>query len=232
MTTKFVALIPARAGSKGLPKKNLQQIGSSTLVQLAAASAFSAGLSQVYLSTDSEEILRTTLDSFPQTSPIQRSEYSASDKANASDVVFDFLEKTPDITEDTFIVYLQPTSPFRTATHVAAAMSMVHTQYCTGVVSVIESSPNPIKAVQVVDGRIEHFEFSNPTENRQNLPKAFFPNGAIYIFSVKAFRQIGDVPIQGTLPFIMDKLSSLDIDSVDDLDLARIIWSNGARGTN
>jgi CMP-N-acetylneuraminic acid synthetase len=231
MTIKFVALIPARAGSKGVPKKNLQQIGSSTLVQLAAESAFGAGLSQVYLSTDSEEILRTTLDSFPQTRPIQRSEYSASDKANASDVVSDFLEKSPDITEDTFIVYLQPTSPFRTATHVAAAMSMVDVQYRTGVVSVIESSPNPIKAVQVVDGRIVHFEFSNPTENRQNLPKAFFPNGAIYIFSVEAFRQIGDVPIQGTLPFIMDKLSSLDIDTVDDLDLARIIWSNGARGT-
>ena len=122
------------------------------------------------------------------------------------------------------------TSPFRTATHVAAAMSMVDAQDCSGVVSVTQSSPNPIKAVQVVDGQIEFFEFSSPTENRQHLPVAFFPNGAIYIFSVKAFRQFGDVPIQGTLPFIMDKISSLDIDSVDDLDLARIIWSNGARG--
>ena len=232
MTTKFVALIPARAGSKGVPKKNLQQIGKSTLVQLAAASAFGAGLSQVYLSTDSEEILRTTLDSFPETCQIKRSEYSASDRATASDVVSDFLEKAPEIADDTFVVYLQPTSPFRTATHVAAAMSMVDAQDCTGVVSVIESSPNPIKAVQVVDGQIELFEFSSPTENRQHLPVAFFPNGAIYIFSVKAFRQIGDVPIQGTLPFIMDKVSSLDIDSVDDLDLARIIWSNGARGLN
>jgi CMP-N,N'-diacetyllegionaminic acid synthase len=232
MTIKFVALIPARAGSKGLPKKNLQQIGSSTLVQLAAASAFGAGLSRVYLSTDSEEILRTTLDSFPQTSAIKRSEYSASDRANASDVVSDFLEKAPDITEDTFVVYLQPTSPFRTATHVAAAMSRVDSQDSTGVVSVTEASPNPTKAVQIVHGRIKLFDFSSPTENRQHLPLAFFPNGAIYIFSVKVFRQIGDVPIQGTLPFIMDKLSSLDIDSVDDLGLARIIWSNGARGIN
>jgi CMP-N-acetylneuraminic acid synthetase len=228
VTPKFVGLIPARSGSKGIPRKNLEKIGGSTLVELAAASAFGAGLTDVYLSSDSGEILESTSRTFPQTKTIKRSHFSATDNARASDVVFDFLDKAPEINGDTLIIYLQPTSPFRTASHVASAMSMAVATESTSVVSITDASPSPFKSIQITEGRIAPFQFSNPTENRQNLPPAFFPNGAIYIFSVDSFLRLGDVPVKGALPFFMDMKASFDIDSTYDLDLARLLWSNNA----
>jgi CMP-N-acetylneuraminic acid synthetase len=226
MRSRFVALIPARGGSKGVLRKNSQLIGDSTLVHLAAASAFGAGIVDVYLSSDSQEIQESLSKAFPKIKVIERSEYSASDTAKASDVVFDFLEKVPELSKETFIVYLQPTSPFRQAGHVAEAMSMLGPTGPQSLVSVVEASPNPLKSVSVIDGEIRTFSFSRPTENRQDLPVAFFPNGAIYIFSLEAFLEAGDVPIEGSVPFVMDKISSLDIDTNHDLQLARLLWNN------
>ncbi len=226
MTLSFVGLIPARSGSKGLPKKNLQLIGGATLVELAAASAFGAGLSDVYLSSDSEEIHQATARVFPKIKSIDRSESSASDSARASQVIFDFLAKVPELPGDTLIVYLQPTSPFREAKHVAKAMSMIGPTGPKSLVSVVEASPNPLKSVQIIEGEIRTFPFSRPTENRQDLPAAFFPNGAIYIFSKEAFLEVGDVPLEGSMPFVMDKNSSLDIDTTHDLQIARLIWND------
>jgi CMP-N-acetylneuraminic acid synthetase len=225
MKSSFVGLIPARYGSKGVHKKNLQLIGNSTLVELAAASAFGAGLLDVYLSSDSEEILQSVSKVFPKIKGIERSEFSASDSARASDVVSDFLEKVPELPNETFIVYLQPTSPFRQAEHVAEAMSMIYSNGHQSLVSVVEASPNPLKSVQIINGEVRAFPFSRPTENRQDFPAAFFPNGAIYIFSRKAFLEVGDVPIEGSVPFVMDAASSLDIDTPHDLQIARLMWN-------
>lgn len=227
MTSSFVGLIPARYGSKGVHKKNLQPIGDSTLVELAAASAFGSGLLDVYLSSDSEEIQQTVSKVFPKIKGIERSEFSASDTAKASDVVFDFLEKVPDLPKETFIVYLQPTSPFRHAGHVSEAISMLGPTGPQSLVSVVEASPNPLKSVQIINGEVRTFPFSRPTENRQDVPAAFFPNGAIYIFSREAFLNAGDVPIDGSVPFVMDEASSWDVDTTHDLQIARLLWNNG-----
>lgn len=226
MTSSFVGLIPARSGSKGVHRKNLQLIGDSTLVELAAASAFGAGLLDVYLSSDSEEIRQSVSKVFPKIKGIERSEFSASDTAKASDVVFDFLEKVPDLPKGTFIVYLQPTSPFRQPGHVSEAMSLLSPTGPQSLVSVVEASPSPLKSVQIINGEVRTFPFSMPTENRQDVPTAFFPNGAIYIFSLEAFLEVGDVPIDGSIPFVMDKASSLDIDTTHDLEIARLLWNN------
>jgi len=224
---KYVGLIPARAGSKGIPHKNSQTIGGLNLVELAIEAAIGAGISDVNLSSDSIEILRSTEANYSMLNRVLRARSAATDSATASDVVFDFLSCRTDLKPEDFLVYLQPTSPFRRSKHIVGALETAQTHnYLRNVVSVVEASPHPSKAVRIVGSQIEIEPGSSPTANRQTLPSMYFPNGAIYIFSIGDFLQRQDVPVHGSAPYLMDKYSSIDIDSPTDLQLARLLWDN------
>jgi CMP-N-acetylneuraminic acid synthetase len=226
---KYVGLIPARAGSKGIPNKNTQLLGGLNLVELTVEAAFGAGILDLYLSSDSLDILGHTEAKYPKLKTILRTASAATDKANASDVVLDFLSRNTDLEPEDYLIYLQPTSPFRKSKHILEALDLAQTfSPPRNVVSVVDATPHPSKAVRIVGSRIEIEKGSSPTANRQALPELYFPNGAIYIFSVGDFMDLQDVPVNGSAPFIMDKFSSIDIDSPADLQLARLLWDNEA----
>jgi len=143
---KYVGLIPARAGSKGIPHKNSQTLGSLNLVELAVEAAFGAGISEVYLSQESKEILRSTEANYSMLNTVLRARSAATDSATASDVVFGFLSRRTDLKPEDFLVYLQPTSPFRKSKHIVGALEIAQTQnFLRNVVSVVEASPHPSK---------------------------------------------------------------------------------------
>jgi CMP-N,N'-diacetyllegionaminic acid synthase len=220
---RYIAFIPARGGSKGVPRKNLQVVGGASLVHRAIAAARSARITECFVSSEDDEILSAATSA--GATAHRRSTDAATDTARASEVVEDFLAAHPEFDDAVRIVYLQPTSPFRTSEHVEQAILEVENSGAASLVSVVASHQLPEKTLLIDDdGRLAFSAGSaDPGGNRQMLAKTVYPNGALYIFSVGAFREQGDVPVAGALPFPMGKVESLDIDDAEDLLLARAV---------
>ena len=226
MGLKYVALIPAKGHSLGVPRKNLQIVGGRTLLARAIDSALSVGrISSVVVSTDDAEIA----DQSSRLGAIvhMRSSDVLSTDATAAEVVGDFLARQ-ELTGDgatSRIIYLQPTSPFRTKSHIEAALDAVERAGAESLVSVCAAKQLPEKMV-VQDGeriRVDPEANSGHGINRQDLPQRFYANGAIYIFPEAEFSARSEVPIDGALFFHMDELASVDIDSPADLEIARAL---------
>ena len=214
------ALVPARGGSKGLPGKNLRLIGGRPLIEYTLeASRLSSYIDATHLSSDDPEILEIGKRMGART--IVRPASVASDTATATDVVRHFLEQLPahTIDEDPYIVYLQPTSPLRTSAHIDAVFKAMETQGTNMAVSVVELKKTPYKSFTVNDEGLLDPIFSEEMSgaNRQALPVAYYPSGAIYIFPVSEFLNRGCFPSKGSMPFLMSDKESIDLDSEEDL---------------
>lgn len=216
-----IALIPARGGSKGVLGKNMQVINGKSLVELAVESAKLADIfDEIWVSSDDEETLSQAEKLGVRVH--RRSSSASSDTATANDVVFNFLRDEAK-TEHTSLCYLQPTSPFRTAEHVVSSLGLHETNYSVPVISVKEASEIPEKLFTAVLGGalLPYLSQKKQNINRQDAPQYLYPNGAIYVFTVGNFQAERGFPITNALPFIMNSLESLDIDSYEDLWLAR-----------
>lgn len=221
MTEKVIALITARGGSKGLPRKNVLPINGKPLIGWTIEAALNCEqVERVFVSTDDDEIADIS-ESF-KADIIQRPDILASDTASSIDVVSHaitwFEEKGIDCDS---IVLLQPTSPLRTAVHLDEALTLYMSKSANFVISVFEPSHTPVKSyIAREDGTIEGL-WSNdaPYMRRQDLPRAFQPNGAIYAFSKNEFKLNNQFPRNKVYPYIMSEADSADIDTINDLYL-------------
>lgn len=228
--SRVVALIPARGGSKGVKRKNLRDLSGKPLLQHTVDAARGCKqIDSIYLSSEDTEILEAgermgcTL--------VPRPPALAQDESSANDVVFDFFAQVP-LADDDVILYLQPTSPLRTSAHLDDALATMAAAGAPGLVAVTELEKSPYKAFSIdAKGKLESLfgeRYSN--YGRQQLPKTYMPNGAIYIFTRKFFAERGGFPSNGSLPYIMSKADSLDIDTESDLELAsRMMEQRNAR---
>ena len=215
-----LALIPARGGSKGVPRKNLRSAGGKPLISYTIEAAINSKfIDKVYVSSDDSEILDVANSLGALT--LRRSDAAASDISSANMVVFDFAKKLTlaEIENDPLIVYLQPTSPLRTATHIDDAFLQMETSNVYQLISVVALKKSPYKTFTLSKkGVLEALFDENLTNaNRQSLPEAFYPNGAIYIFKLSDFMKHENFPSNGSIPFIMTERDSLDIDTEEDL---------------
>lgn len=215
-----IALIPARGGSKGLPRKNLAMLAGKPLIAHTIDAARGAALvDETWVSSDDDEILDVATKygalSLPRPSAL------ADDSASAIDVVQHFIASLPESLRrsDALILYLQPTSPLRNAMHIDEALRAMSSAGAETTLSVVEADKPPQKAFRLNDeGRlISLFDERLSNSRRQDLPRCYFPNGAIYAFPISAFESHRGFPSNGSLPFIMSADHSIDIDSADDL---------------
>lgn len=220
---EVVALVPARGGSKGIPGKNLRILGGIPLVTHTLRAAVGCELiDRVVLSSDSDTIL--SLGREIGAVSHRRSAIASNDSATAFDVVSDFINYLgpAKAVEDSYLVYLQPTSPFRTSAHIRAAFELMMATECDMCVSVVETTPSPYKSYALDSkGRLRSlFDEIKTNANRQSLPSVYHPNGAIYIFPVHEFVRRGVFPTNGAVPYIMSAAESIDIDLEEDFILA------------
>lgn len=224
---EVIALIPARGGSKGVPRKNLLTLGGVSLVELAFKSAKSCEVvDSIYISTDDKEIRDLALRLGANVH--SRSASSSKDSSTATDLVTEFIRDLGKHLgeKDPLLVYLQPTSPFRNWQHLDNAFKALEIGNSFRSVSVVEDVQTPFKSVRLdLMGRIlPLLQNGNLSQNRQDLPKTYRPNGAIYIFPLSAFLEGNTFPIEGSTPFMMSLEDSVDIDTYADLARANEIW--------
>ena len=216
----ILALIPARGGSKGLLGKNMRKVQGVPLVGYSLRAALNSKLvNEVYLSSDDEVTLGYGKDA--GAIPLYRPAEFSSDTASASTVVEHFFDNLPKrlLEKNPYIVYLQPTSPLRTAEHIDDALAEMMEQGFNKLVSVTLMVKSPFKSFLVdQDGCLKAlFDEEMTNRRRQDLPAVYAANGAIYVFLYSDFKENNAFPSNGSLPYIMNEKDSLDIDTKEDL---------------
>lgn len=216
---KVIALIPARGGSKGVPGKNMRKVNGVPLIGYTVKAACDSKLiDDVYLSSDDQDILQYA--EAMGINSIRRPDAFAHDSASANQVIEHFIAAIKLSGRDNFhIIYLQPTSPLRTAGHIDDAIRVLEASNNDSLISVVRADQTPFKSfILDGDGCLDSlFGESYTNSCRQDLPDVYFPNGAIYIFSVSSFRlNKNTIPSNGSIPFLMSDRESLDIDTEAD----------------
>lgn len=220
----IIGLIPARGGSKGIPRKNIAPCAGRPLLAYTAEAALAAKcLDRVMLSTDDAGIASVGRK-YGLEVPFLRPAKLATDKADSLSVIvhaLDWLESQGDAVDA--IVLLQPTSPLRTAHHIREAVNIFQTQKPDALVSVLEVPhqyhPNALMRLEQ-DALSTIVAASEMILRRQDVTQLYARNGpAILILSASQIRS-GSLYGGVTAPYIMSKHDSLDIDTVEDLAVA------------
>ena len=215
-----LGLVPARAGSKGVPGKNIRPLAGRPLLAYTADAATASGVcDRVVLSTDAAEIAdcgRTLgLDV-----PFLRPAALAQDETPMLAVVEHALDELaragwqPDI-----VVLLQPTSPLRTPRHIAAAVDLLRRSGADSVVTVVQLSPHlsPDYVMRIDDGRLRPFLAEGAgVVRRQDARAAYVRDGTVYAFLTETVRRSGTIYGDDCRPLLIDPAESLSIDTEAD----------------
>jgi len=221
---RTLVIIPARGGSKGVPKKNIKNLGGKTLIQYTIdASRKIFNDDQIIVSTDSLEIKRL-VENLGLKVPFLRPKNLATDSSGTYEVILhaiEFIESKGNQVSE--IILLQPTSPFRTEKHIQEALELYNSQIDM-VVSVKETKSNPYYVLyeENYKGFIEKSKKSNYTR-RQDCPKVFEINGAIYIINVASLKRMRINEFGKIKKYVMDEYSSHDIDTEVDFSFAEFL---------
>ena len=223
-----LVVIPSRGGSKGVPGKNIKLLNKKPLIHYTIEAARKVFEDRyIYVSTDSTEIKSIT-EQTGLTVPFLRPEYLATDTANTRDVLLHALEqftlknkKKPDV-----IILLQPTSPFRSATHISEALALYKANLDM-VVSVKETNANPYYVLfEEDDDKFLKKSKQSRALRRQDVPKVWELNGAVYIINPKSIQKKPIGEFESVVKYEMDELSSHDIDTKLDFKVAELILKN------
>ncbi len=182
----ILTIIPARGGSKGVPRKNIRKLGSKPLILYTVEAAFqSKYIGKVIVSTDDEEIAEISKKAGADV-PFLRPEEYANDTAKAITVVKHALEKMEKIDGKKYsiIVYLEPPSPFKTSEDIDECIKLFLEHNPSSVVSVTEANQfHPILMKKIEDNQLKPIWKEEPEGVPRQLysPKAFMRNGAVYV---------------------------------------------------
>ena len=224
---RSLVLIPARGGSKGIPKKNIKLLNGKPLIQYtidAARSIFED--SDICVSTDSEEI-RNVVEQNGLEVPFMRPAELATDTMGTYQVLLHAITffEARDKYYDSLIL-LQPTSPFRTSEHIKSALD-IYNSNLDMVVSVVNSDSNPYYNLfeENTDGFL-NISKEGDFNRRQDCPNSWKYNGAIYIINIASLKSHNISKFSKKKKFEMSARTSIDLDTIDDWNYAEYILQN------
>lgn len=215
----FLAIIPARGGSKRLPRKNILDLGGKPLIFWSIEAGLkSRYIDETVVTSDNDEILNISQSCGAKI--IKRPDELASDIATTFDAIKHAIENNPSYD---YIVLLQPTSPFRDAEQIDEAIEFLVKKKGDAVISVCETDHSPLWSnVLPENGSMEQFLREEIINKRsQDLEKYYRVNGAIYICRTDRLLQEKTFFLKDNIyAYPMDRESSIDIDTSLDFKLA------------
>lgn len=227
---KVLYIIPARGGSKGIPRKNIKEMCGKPLIQysIEVALALAQDPHHVIVSTEDEEIAAVATECGVPDQGYRRPERLATDTAGSREMMLHALEwaRGKGIDFDT-VVLLQPTSPLRTKEDVTACLAL----YGPGVdmvVSVSESADNPYYNLFESDseGILHISKGDGHYTRRQDAPKVYAYNGAVYVIRHESLEAMPMGDFKTRIPYVMPRERSIDLDTPLDWSIAESIMSN------
>jgi CMP-N,N'-diacetyllegionaminic acid synthase len=228
-STSFLAIIPARKGSKGIPGKNLKKIGEKPMIQYTIEAAIETILPKnIIISSDDENIINLSKD-LGLVPPFIRPEILSTDSAKITDVIQHAIDwyqskhnKLP-----ANIILLQPTSPFRDANDINFAIKKFENSNKKTLVSVSDPIQHPGDFIsKESDGQFKRLQIGSGSSRRQLYPEVLFINGGIYISEINYFLENQDLIGENPELYKTKQLNSIDIDSPFDLEITRAIYNS------
>ncbi len=224
---RVLALVTARGGSKGLPRKNLMTVGGVSLVARAVhAARASRTVDRVLISSDDAEIIAAAVAAGAD-APFLRPAQLARDDTPSLSVVRHALEMAAGDAE--WLVLLQPTSPLREAADIDGAVALAVERNAPFCVSVCESKSPHWTYALTAERRLAPFLDAPPPSRRQDMPAAYALNGAVYVGRVSRLLAGEGFVGPHTVAYVMPRTRSLDIDDALDLALAEAALDHAAR---
>jgi CMP-N,N'-diacetyllegionaminic acid synthase len=227
--SKILVVIPARGGSKGIPQKNIKLLGDKPLIQYSIDVAREiVNDDMICVSTDDERI-KEVCESLNLTIPFVRPTELSTDIAGTYEVLVHslryYLEKKIEVDK---IVLLQPTSPFRNSKQLKDALSLWK-EDSELIVGVKKTKANPYYVLmeENAEGYLELSKKAGDISQRQSVPSVYEINGAIYIINAKKLLNEKSLRAFKTQKYVMDDVSSVDIDEPLDWLYAETILKSG-----
>ncbi len=207
----IVAIIPVRGGSKGVPGKNLRHFKGRSLLALTIETALSSSyIDKVIVTTEDAELIAEAKRAGADVPFVRPQELAADDTPGIDPI----LHAIGLLTYYDYTVVLQVTSPLRSTEDINSCIEECYHADAPACVSVVEADNHPhwmfsLNATQ----QLTPLVCGNITSRRQDLPKVYALNGAIYIAKTSWLKQTKSFVTEESIAFVMPQERSLDIDS-------------------
>ncbi len=214
---KILAVITARAGSKGIPGKNIKPLGGKPLIAYTINVAKQSKLiTDLIVSTDGEDIAKVSREYGAEVPFIRPPELAADNTPHAPVMrhAIEFMEKEKSITYD-YAVILQPTSPFRTVEDIDETLKKLIGSGAESAVTLVDVGDfHPVKAKKLEGDRVLPFFMPEPEGvRRQDLPKAYRRSGAVYAMKRDLLMKENKIYGEHIVGHVVPEDRSVDINS-------------------
>ena len=218
----ILAIIPARGGSKRLPRKNVLDLnGQPLIVWSIKAAKKSHYIDEIIVTTDDDEILQIAESHGVKT--VRRPADLASDTATTFDAINHTIDNTPMYD---YVMLLQPTSPLRNENHIDQAIELLVNKSADAVISVCETEHSPLWCNTLPQSKnLKNFINDDVKDKRsQDLDTYYRLNGAIYLCKTKKLLKSKSFFLKTNIfALVMNKNSSVDIDDFSDFALCQFL---------
>lgn len=231
---KKIAIIPARGGSKRIPRKNIKDFCGKPIIQYSIDAALQSGIfDEVMVSTDDNEIAKISLQ-FGAQVPFFRSAENSNDYVGTFEVIeevlHDYQEKESKIFDQLCILY--PTAPFVTSEIIKNAMIMLNEKDADSIFPVVEYSTPVQRSLKIQDGKIKMRNPEFYQSRSQDLEKIYFDAGQFYCCNIKTFLKNAKIYMENSYPIIVDNMQAQDIDNELDWKMAEMKFVLNKRRLN
>ncbi len=221
---KTIGIVPARIGSRGVKQKNIKEISGKPLIEHTFEQIKNSKLlDQFIVSSDSEYIIELS-ESYGAICNGIRPKYLADDKALTIDVIKYELEKLGVLLDNfTHVMLLQPTCPLRNSHHIDESINKLEQTNGNSLISVVEvNSYHPLRMKRIHNNRLYNYLDTGIEDMRprQNLPKVYIRNGAIYLSKINDVFSLSTFSNPECIPYLMNEKDSINIDNESDFILA------------
>ena len=227
----MLAVVPARGGSKGIPLKNLKEIGGRSLVALAGDVARKVPeIDRRIVSTDHDKIVATAIDAGLE-APFLRPEDISGDRISDWDVLSHALISMESLDEVNYdiVVMLQPTSPLRRVSDVSETIKMLVEKNLDAVwsVSITDSKAHPLKQLVIREDRMDYWDAKGANIiARQQLEPVYHRNGVAYAITRSCLLEQGSIKGALTGAYVVEG-TQISIDTEWDIELIEFAISRG-----
>lgn len=221
MSLKPICIIPARGGSKRIPRKNILSFNGKPLIAWSIETAIKSQVfSKVLVSTDDNEIAEISRNHGAEV-PFVRNAKLADDFATTAEVLLDALTKT-EPTQYTCCLY--PTAPMLTGKDLQTAFERLKQVGADSIISTTEFDFHPLRAFEVQKGNRLEFKWpENALTRSQDLPALLHDAGAFYFFNTAAFIEQKKLVMKNTIGHKIERNRAIDIDTPEDFEFAKLL---------
>lgn len=223
---KKIAIIPARGGSKRIPKKNIKEFCGKPIIAYGISEALkSEAFDEVMVSTDSEEIA-CIAEKYGANVPFLRSINTSGDFSTTAEVIFEVLDRYREINmEFEYGMCIYPTAPFVTAEKIREAMELIQNRNAKIVLPVVAFSYPPQRGYVMKNNELKMQYPENFRVRSQDLEKIYHDAGQFFAINISKYREVNGIVVNGIIPYVLSEYEVQDIDNETDWQIAQIKYN-------